>query len=91
MWEEKIEELYKSWINDGRFFKEGESKLLKFFWACIQNEESAPSQEELKNQVKRDLSEKYPGYNEDRKNEIVSKVESLYLTIKKYEEIRKEN
>ena len=91
MWKEKIEELYKNWIDDNDLWGHGESKFLKFVWACIQDEENAPNQEELKNQIKRDLSEKYLGYKEDQKNKIASEAESLYLAIKKYEEIRKEN
>lgn len=91
MWEEKIKKLYESWIDDNDFWGLGEPKFLKFVWACIQDEENAPDQEELKNQIKRDLSEKYPGYNNDQKNKIVSEAESLYLAIKNYEKIRKEN
>ena len=88
MWEEKIEKLYKNWISDNELFGvHGERKFLKFVWACIQNEEDAPSQEELKNRIKRDLSKS----EDDYKSEITSQAESLYVTLKDYEEIRKEN
>ena len=65
----------------------GERKFLKFVWACIQNEQNAPNQEELKNRIKNDFSKR----DENYKNEIASHAESLYITLKDYEEIRKEN
>ncbi len=92
MWEEKIEELYKSWTDDNELFgTHGNFKFIKFACACIQDEDNAPNMEELKSRIKRDLSEKYPGYNEDQKSKKVSEAESLYLALKYYEEIRKEN
>lgn len=87
MWEEKIEELYKSWIDNVH----QDLKFVKFACVCIQDEENAPNLEALKNQMKKDLFEKYPGYNEDQINKIVGEAESLYLALKYYEEIRKEN
>ena len=88
MWEEKIEKLYQIWIKDNELFGAyGEKKFLRFVWACIQDEKNAPQPYELLDRIKSDFSE----HEEGCKNKIAGKAEGLYITLKDYEEVRKEN